>query len=126
MGLVVVVYTVFLYHLSKGIDIISLCQRGFNCFLGPLGALFVLGLFSKRATARSVIPAFLIGEVVGVASSYSEELFEVSFSTHLVVATSWLVTIVFGYIFAIILRSRVTDEQQQWMWTAVVRSAKPS
>ena len=46
MGVVVVLYTLGLYHLSKGTNIIDLCQRGFNCFLGPLGATFMLGMFS--------------------------------------------------------------------------------
>eukprot|EP00913_Durusdinium_trenchii_P023359 g21937.t1 len=93
-GVIVVGYTMMLYHVSKGTDIITLCQKGFNCFLGPLGAVFVLGMFSKRVTAKAVVPALLLGEIVGVCSSYSEELFAVAFSTHLVVVTSWLVTIV--------------------------------
>ena len=42
MGLVIVAATIGLYYLSKGGDLISLMQKGFNCFLGPLGGLFVL------------------------------------------------------------------------------------
>ena len=76
MGLVIVALTIFLYHISKGTDIITLCQKGFNCFLGPLGALFVLGMFSRTANSLSVIPAVLFGEVVGISTSYSEELFD--------------------------------------------------
>ena len=34
MGVLVVAYTIGLYELSKGSDIISLAQKGFNCFLG--------------------------------------------------------------------------------------------
>ena len=69
-----------------------------------------------------MIPALLIGELVGVSSSYSDELFEVSFSTHLVVATSWLVTVVCGYVLSLVLGTRATEEQQQWMWIPVVKS----
>jgi|GEM_PF-324321 len=121
MGVVVVTGSVFLYHISKGTDLISLCQKGFNCFLGPLGALFVLGMFSKRVTAASVIPAILVGEIVGVGTSYSRELFDVSFSTHLVVPTAWLSTIVSAHLFAIVFNTRATAEQQRWMWWPVVR-----
>ena len=121
MGLIVVAYTILLYHLSKGTDIITLCQKGFNCFLGPLGALFVLGMFSKRVTAGSIAPAFVIGEVVGVGSSYSQELFGIAFSTHLVVVASWLATIITAHIFALMFRTRSTPEQRQWMWLPVVR-----
>jgi SSS family solute:Na+ symporter len=122
MGLVIVGVTIFLYHLSKGTDIISLCQKGFNCFLGPLGALFVLGMFSRRATAACVIPAVLVGEVFGVCASYSTELFGVGYSTHLVVPGSWLTTIVAAHVLALLLQTRATDKQLVWTWTAVVRS----
>ena len=71
MGVVVVLYTLGLYHLSKGTNIIDLCQRGFNCFLGPLGATFMLGMFSRRVSSAHVIPAFVAGEIVGVCTSYS-------------------------------------------------------
>jgi SSS family solute:Na+ symporter len=143
MGVIIIVVSIFLYHLSKGTNIIDLCQKGFNCFLGPLGAMFVLALFSKRATARSVIPAVIIGEVFGICSSYSEkvtgflaqmlggqldlfgysfQLSSVPYSTHLVIPGSWLVTIVAGLMFNVLLNTRATDEQQQWMWLPVVRS----
>ncbi|NQV27239.1 MAG: sodium/solute symporter, partial [Rhodopirellula sp.] len=89
MGLIVVTTTIGLYHLAKGTNMIDLCQKGFNCFLGPLGALFVLAMFSKRATSATVIPAVLAGEIVGIGSSYSMELFGIPFSTHLVVPASW-------------------------------------
>jgi SSS family solute:Na+ symporter len=121
MGLVIVACTIFLYHLSKGTDIISLCQKGFNCFLGPLGALFVLGMFSSRATGRTVIPAVLLGEVFGICASYSEELFGVRYSTHLVVPGSWLATVAAAHVFNVLLGSRAGEEERKWMWRPVVR-----
>ncbi len=123
IGVVVVICTIGLFHASKGTDIITLCQKGFNMFLGPLGALFVLGMFSRRATARSVLPAVIIGELVGVCTSYSEELFGLPFSTHLVVPASWLATIVAGLSLSSILGTTATAEQQSWMWRPVVRGA---
>lgn len=121
MGMVIVAVTVFLYHISKGTDIISLCQKGFNCFLGPLGGLFVLGMFSRSATPATVIPAVLIGEAVGVGSSYSKELFDAEFSTHLVVVSSWLATIVSSLCLGVVLRTNAGEEKAKWMWHPVVR-----
>ena len=121
MGVIVVAYTTLLYHVSKGTDIITLCQKGFNCFLGPLGAVFVLAMFSKKATPKSVIPALLLGEAVGVGTSYSQELFDFAFSTHLVIAAAWLVTIVTSHVLAFILRTQATPEQQRLMWRPVVK-----
>ena len=126
MGVLVVAYTIGLYELSKGSDIISLAQKGFNCFLGPLGALFVLAMFVKRATPVSVIPAFFIGELVGVGTSYSRELFDIDFSTHLVILTAWVTTfvcaLVFGFIHEKLTGVQATEDQQKLMWFPVVRS----
>jgi len=124
MGVLVVGYTIALYELSKGSDIISLAQKGFNCFLGPLGALFVLGMFVKKATPIAVIPAFILGEIVGVSASYSTELFDVDFSTHLVIGFSWLVTffsaLFIGYLHHYLTGNQATKDQQKLMWRAVV------
>lgn len=126
MGLIVVATTIFLYHISKGTDLITLCQKGFNCFLGPLGALFVLGMFSRRSTGRTVIPAILIGELFGIGASYSAELSQhfwgtkISYSTHLVVPGSWLVTLTAGVVIAWLFRTTASDEQRRWMWRPVV------
>lgn len=121
LGLLVVFCTVLLYHVAKGSDIITLCQKGFNCFLGPLGGLFVLAMFGRRMTGRTVIPAVLFGEAVGILASYSEELFDQPFSTHLVVPTAWLSTVVSGFAFGLVSGSRPTREQRRWLWRAVVR-----
>ena len=124
MGVLVVGYTIALYELSKGSDIISLAQKGFNCFLGPLGALFVLGMFVKKATPIAVIPAFILGEIVGVSAIYSTELFNVDFSTHLVIGFSWLVTffsaLFIGYLHHYLTGNQATKDQQKLMWRAVV------
>ena len=126
MGVFIVFYTIGLYELSKGSDIISLAQKGFNCFLGPLGALFVLGMFVIRATPASVIPAVLIGEAVGIGTSYSREIFDVSFSTHLVILTAWLATflsaLAIGLVYEKTTGIRLTEDQEALMWVNVVRS----
>lgn len=120
MGIVIVALTIVLYHVSKGTDIITLTQKGFNCLLGPLGALFVLGMFSARSTAKSVIPAVLIGELFGICASYSEELFGLSYSTHLVIPGSWLVTIIAGNVLAMVLNTRADANAQKWLWRNVL------
>jgi solute:Na+ symporter, SSS family len=120
MGVVVVLSTVGLYHLSKGTNIIDLCQKGFNCFLGPLCALFVLGMFSKRAVPSTVIPAVIIGEIVGVSASYSMELFGKNFSTHLVVPSAFFATIITSFVLSQARRTTGSEGQLKWMWKPIV------
>ena len=78
------------------------------------------------ATATAVIPAVLIGEAVGVCSSYSEEFFGIPFSTHLVIPASWLATIITGGALTLILNTRPTDDQKRWLWSAVVKGERAS
>ena len=120
MGLVIVAVTVWLHHLSKETNIIDLCQRGFNCFLGPLGGLFVLAMFSRKATSATVIPAVLVGEAVGICGSYSKDLFGVEFSTHLVVPAFWLATILLSHVLSLVFATRADELSQRWMWKPVV------
>ncbi|MDA0808252.1 MAG: sodium/solute symporter [Planctomycetota bacterium] len=120
MGFVIVAVTIWLHHLSKETNIIDLCQRGFNCFLGPLGGLFVLAMFSRKATSATVIPAVLVGEAVGICGSYSKDLFGVEFSTHLVVPASWLATILLSHVLSLVFATRADELSQRWMWKPVV------
>ncbi|WP_166827899.1 sodium:solute symporter family transporter [Thalassoroseus pseudoceratinae] len=148
-GVTVVLYTMLLYQISKGTNIIDLTQKGFNCFLGALGGLFVLGMFSRRVTASIALIALLVGEVFGVVTSYFREItswlantqggwwaenlggksIEIAgilnyegtpFSTHLVVPGAWVVTVVVGITLAFIFRTNCTETQSNWTWKKVV------
>lgn len=120
MGVVVVASTVFLYHVSKGTNMVDLCQKGFNCFLGPLCALFVLGMFSKRSVPSTVMPAVILGEIVGILGSYSEEILDQKFSTHLVVPAAFVATIATSILLSQVRRTMGTAESLRWMWRPVV------
>jgi SSS family solute:Na+ symporter len=120
MGVVVVLSSVGLYHMSKGTNIIDLCQKGFNCFLGPLCALFVMGMFSKRAAPITVIPAVIVGEIAGVSASYSTELFGLDFSTHLVIPSAFFATVIISTVLSQFLKTMGTDDQLKWMWKPIV------
>ncbi len=120
MGVAVVLYTLGLYHLSKGTNIIDLCQRGFNCFLGPLGATFMLGMFSRRITSTHMALAFVLGEVVGVGCSYSMEFFGSPFSTHLIVPTAWFATIIAALGLSLVIPQTPSTEQLRWTRRSVL------
>ncbi|MEE3284699.1 MAG: hypothetical protein VX311_08970, partial [Planctomycetota bacterium] len=120
MGVVVVLYTLGLYHLSKGTNIIDLCPRGFNCFLGPLGATFMLGMFSRRVSSVHVIPAFVVGEIVGVCTSYSMQFFGFPFSTHLIVPAAWAATMLGALALSLVIPARPSSEQLRWTRKAVL------
>ncbi|HVW36872.1 MAG TPA: hypothetical protein VHB99_06190 [Pirellulales bacterium] len=55
-------------------NIMELMAKGFNMFLGPLAALFFIGMFLPRSTSRSAVPAVLCGLAVSIVWSYWHEL----------------------------------------------------
>ena len=113
-----------MYELSKGSDIISLAQKGFNCFLGPLGALFVLGMFVKKATPIAVIPAFILGELWECLLVIVPNCLTLTFQHILSSDFSWLVTffsaLFIGYLHHYLTGNQATKDQQKLMWRAVV------
>ncbi len=130
MGFVIVSLTLVLYHLSHGTNIIDLMAKGFNWILGPLGALFVLGLFFPFVSSKAAFISVIIGEFVGLSTSYYSEISnwlstnypanpffddQQYFSTHLVIGTSWLTTIVFGILFSFLF-GKPSEEKSRWTW----------
>ena len=125
MGFVVVASTLTIYHISKGTNIIDLCQKGFNCFLGPLGALFVLGMFSRKAVPATVVPAVIVGEFVGIVTSYSGEMLDRQFSTHLVVPASFVATFATSLLLSGLFDSEANEFEQRWMWKRITSDGPP-
>ncbi len=126
MGIVVVASTLTIYHISKGTNIIDLCQKGFNCFLGPLGALFVLGMFWRGAVPITVVPAVIVGEFVGVVASYSQELLGRPFSTHLVVPAAFLATVGTSLLLSAFFETEANEFEQRWMWKSITTNGPPT
>jgi SSS family solute:Na+ symporter len=122
--LLIVVAAWALYYVSKTTDIITLCQKGFNCYLGPLGGLFVLALFCRSASAPTVLPAVAVGVLVGVSTAYSREMLGFDFSTHLVIPSSCLTTILLGVLLSVLF-GRVDPLRVRWTWRAVMRDGCP-
>ena len=83
-------------------------------------------MFSRRATSATVIPAVVVGELVGIGGSYSEDVFDMEFSTHLVVPASWLATLVVSHVLSLVLNTRSDAQSQRWMWKPVVNGETES
>jgi len=62
---------------SQNLTIIDMMPKFFNLFVGPLAAMFIIGMFLPRCTSRSVAVAVSIGLVVSISWSWARELFGV-------------------------------------------------
>jgi SSS family solute:Na+ symporter len=108
---------------TSGQNIIDLMPRTFNLFLGPLGCLFLIGMFLPRATARSAVPAVLAALAISVGWAYCRQIFRRDFDLSIMLAIA--VPCCSGFLLAGLL-SLVVDgggdhPGRQYTWRAVMR-----
>jgi SSS family solute:Na+ symporter len=65
-----------LANLPGDFNFIDLMQKAFNFMIGPLGMLFLIGMFLPRCRSTSVVIATFIGIVVGLSLAYWEQVFK--------------------------------------------------
>jgi SSS family solute:Na+ symporter len=56
---------------------VDLMQKAFNFMIGPLGAMFLIGMFLPRCRSMSVVVATIIGFGVGLTLAYWDQLIRV-------------------------------------------------
>lgn len=64
-----------LNELTADRNIMEMMPRSFNCFLMPLGLLFLFGIFAPFAGARAAVVASLVALVTAVGIAYAKQLF---------------------------------------------------
>jgi SSS family solute:Na+ symporter len=112
---------------SSGKNIIDLMPRTFNMFLGPLGALFLIGMFQPRATGRSAFPAVIGALVLSILWSYCREIFDTPYD----LSISWAIgtPCVFGLVLAWILSQFVDTGEphhgDRFTWWEVMKRPVP-
>lgn len=82
-GLCITAAAFALDRLTAERNILEMMPRSFNCFLMPLGTMFILGIFVPRCAARSAVVGALAAFVTAVSIAYAKELYgirEVSFT----------------------------------------------
>ncbi len=63
-----------LNFLPENLGIVAAMPRTFNAITGPLGGLFFIGMFLRRADARAAIVGALAGLVTSIGVGYSEPI----------------------------------------------------
>ncbi len=70
--------------LTRDRNILEMMPRSFNCFLVPLGGLFILGIFAPFCGSRAAVTASVCSLATAIGLAYAKELFgltrEVSFT----------------------------------------------
>jgi Na+/proline symporter len=112
---------------SSTMNIIDLMPPAFNVFLGPLGALFLIGMFIPRARARTALTAIVSALIVSFLWNYDTLLFGKRFDLSLCGAIA--VPCTFGFVLAALL-SLVLEKGDEhhglrFTWWAVMQRPLP-
>jgi SSS family solute:Na+ symporter len=67
-------YLVALMQNVYNLSLVDMMPKFFNMFVGPLAAMFFVGMFLPRVTARSILPAVLCGLTVSLVWSWWEAI----------------------------------------------------
>lgn len=135
LGVLCTVIAVGVAHLaqSSGKNLVDLMPRTFNMFLGPLGSLFLIGMFLPRATARSALPAVIIALSVSVCWSYFKELFGRFCETPFDLSIMWAVPLpcctgfALAWLLSAVFESADDHPGLEYTWFAVMsRPVKPA
>jgi SSS family solute:Na+ symporter len=65
-----------LANLPGDFNFIDLMQKAFNFMIGPLGMLFLIGMFLPRCRSRSAVIATSVGIGVGLSLAYWQQIFK--------------------------------------------------
>ncbi|HJN10655.1 MAG TPA: sodium/solute symporter [Pirellulaceae bacterium] len=74
VGLVCTAVAWIMLSIPERYNIIGITARTFNCALGPLGAMFVVGMFLRRASQTAVVIAAYAGLAIAVGCAWWVEL----------------------------------------------------
>ena len=108
--------------LDRGMTILDMMPKFFNLFVGPLAAMFFIGMFLPRCTARSAYVAVTLGVSTAVLWNWGREIFHTRAAPTmlLAIALPCLVTVFTAALCGLVLESGASHRGQDYTWRAIV------
>jgi SSS family solute:Na+ symporter len=119
-------YGVAFVQRANNLSLVDMMPKFFNMFVGPLAALFFVGMFLPRCTTRSVLPAALCGLALSVLWSWWEAIFQTTTrpTIFLSIALPCTTTFVLAALLSFLLDTRGRHSGSDYTWWGVVRGSK--
>jgi Na+/proline symporter len=113
--------TVLAINVARIGSLLEIANKLINAFTGPLFGIYLLAMFSRRATSGPVLAAGIAGSFASYYVAYRTTIGFMWPSTFGLAAT-----LVVGYSLSILLRTSASESARQLMWRAVVGGARAS
>ncbi len=108
--------------LTGEMTIIDLMPKFFNLFVGPLAAMFIIGMFLPRCTSRSVLVAVSIGITTAIVWNWYRQIFGTTTQPTilLAIAVPSLVTIGSAAFLSLFIENGQPHSGLKYTWRAIV------
>lgn len=105
------------------LTIVDMMPKFFNMFVGPLAAMFFIGMFWSRCTSRSVWPAAVLGLIVSINWSWWETIYKTTWrpTIMLSIALPCLVTFFSARLISQWIDPPRRPDEVEYSWLSVTR-----
>ena len=109
------------------LTIVDMMPKFFNMFVGPLAAMFFIGMFWSRCTSRSVWPAAVLGLAVSITWSWWETIFQTSWRPTILLSIAFpcLVTFLSARLISQFVDPARRADEVDYSWLSVIRNRTP-
>jgi SSS family solute:Na+ symporter len=110
-----------------GLTIVDMMPRFFNMFVGPLAAMFFAGMFLRRCTTRSLLPAVACGMTLSVIYAWWEVIFQTTTRPTflLAIAIPCVTTYTLAAIFSAVFNRQRDDRESEFTWRSIMLRPEP-
>jgi Na+/proline symporter len=117
-------------------SLLEISNKIINSFAGPILGIYLLGMFTRRATSLGVLVGGTVGAVITVATAFQAELTVLAnsvlgteFDSKVAVSFLWpstfglFVTSTVGYLTSLLTSHTGRGHSREWTWAGVVRES---
>lgn len=121
-------YLIHYLQKTHKFTIVDMMPKFFNMFVGPLAALFFIGMFWPRCTRRSVWPAVILGLTTSFIWSWWETIFQTTWrpTIFLSIAVPCVVTFFTARAIGQFVDPPRRAEEVEYTWKSVLRRPEPA
>jgi SSS family transporter len=112
--------TVLAMNVSKIGSLLEIANKLINAFSGPLFGIYLLAMFSRRATSMAALVAGVVGSLTSYYVAYHTRIGFMWPST-----LGWAATLAVGFAWSVVVPARPDASALRLTWWSVMASAEP-
>ena len=112
--------TILAMNVSKIGSLLEIANKLINAFSGPLFGIYILAMFSRRATSAAALVAGVVGSLTSYYVAYLSRIGFMWPST-----LGFFATLAVGWIWSLVVRDRPDERALQLTWWNVMETREP-